>query len=149
MRRRALVWIFTALVLILAGCTGATDPVPEGYTVLIDGTPGIFDQRIYYYGAAVGAIEATHTRPDGVTRLTVSLAPAFASEIGNNLAFYVSAGRLEATKLQNIGQPLKKGDLLCGFNSKAAWQWFKVRTLFHDRISSVQKRARALNGRAG
>jgi hypothetical protein len=81
--------------------------------------------------------------------VTVQLAPDYTKEAGNHWAFYVEDGRLMGSKLSGSGQPLNSGDQICGFSSKAALNWFKVKTLLTDRVFKATQKAESLSRRFG
>jgi len=142
-------WVgFTMTLLIVALTVGcAPQGKQDGYAVLFDGMVNIFEDGIYFNGKEVGGVLSKVENTSGVTTLSVSLSPEFVAEIGNNIAFYAHAGRLEATRLQRMGQALKKGEPLCGFISKSELNWFKIKTLLNDRINAAKKRAATLQAR--
>ncbi len=139
---------FTVTLLIVALAVGcAPQGKQAGYAVLFDGMVNIVEDNIYFNGKQVGAVLSKEDHPSGVTTLSIALSPEFVVEIGNNLALYAHAGRLEATRLQRMGQALERGMPLCGFISKSELNWFKIKTLLNDRINAAGKRAAALQAR--
>ncbi len=148
MRRRVvLVAGLWCLLLAVVGCARETTTAEDGYAVLFGGIPQVYDKGVYFNGESVGTIESTQASAANVTKMVVSLAPEFVQTMGNNMAFYVNAGRLEAAPLQNIGQAYVKGEPLCGFHSKADLNWFKFKTLMLDRTLAARELALGLQAR--
>jgi hypothetical protein len=151
MGRRSILFFGLVCVWVTIGACAA--PVSEnkegGLAVLFDGAPLLSDEKIYYYGAPVGQITATIRAENQVTQLTVRLQPEFAAQVGDNLAFFAHAGRLEAVTLAKMFRPLQKGATLSGFTSRADLRWFKLKTLLRDRAAAAARRAGQLNRRLG
>ncbi len=118
-----------------------------GVTVFFENMPNLQDNQVYYKGDLVGTVQSFSIGGFRVARLVVTLKDDFLRETGNNLAFFVRYGRLEAIKLSSIGQPLGEKTPLSGFNSSMDLNWFKIKTLIGDRISAAEKRARYLEQR--
>lgn len=149
MKRWGIVWIAIMLV-IAAGCSVQSTSRPvEGYYVMFDSLPELYDDAVYYAGAKVGAIVARTTGKMGGARMTITLEDRFARESGNAVVFYATRGRLEAEPLFMGAGLLQKGALLCGFSSKSGLVWFKFKTLLTDRSSAAKARALALQEKFG
>jgi hypothetical protein len=135
-------------LMIGAGC--APQPSQKaGQAVFFDGLTNVFDDGVYLRGTRIGNIQAAETGKGNVTRINIAIAPEFASNMGAHMAFYVDGGRLEAAQLQNFGTALEAGAPLCGFASKAEFNWFKFKTLLNDRVGAARQRALALQARMG
>ena len=149
MKRWGIVWIAIMLV-FAAGCSVQSTSRPvEGYFVMFDSQPELYDDAVYYAGNKVGAILAKATGKLGGTRMTITLEDRFAREIGSDVVFYVSRGHLEAEPLFIGAGLLQKGAALCGFTSKGGLVWFKFKTLLTDRSSAAKARALALQQQFG
>lgn len=143
------VWFGIVLMVLLIGAGCAPQPSQDGQKVLFDGLINVFDSGVYYRGMQVGTIQSTETGSANVTQVTIALTPDFTPRMGNHVVFYVDGGRLEAVPLQAFGDPLEKGAPLCGFASKAEFNWFKFKTLLNDRVGAARQRALALQARLG
>lgn len=147
MHRWAIVWIVTTLALA-AGCSVQSTSRPaEGYYVMFDRLPELFDDAIYYGGAKVGTILSRATGKMGGAQMTITLEEGFAGKIGNAVVFYVTQGHLEVEPLLYGAGLLQKGTVLCGFASKTGLLWFKFKTLLTDRSSAAKARALTLKER--
>jgi len=147
MRRGVWFGIVLMVLLIDAGC--APQPSQDGQKVLFDGFTNVFDKGVYYRGTQIGTIQSTETGSANVTQITIAVSPDFKPQMGNHVVFYVDGGRLEAVQLQAFGDPLEKGTPLCGFASKAEFNWFKFKTLLNDRVSAARQRVLVLQARLG
>ena len=115
--------------------------------VMFKSAPKIYHSEVYHRGRIVGAIQAVDTTSGGTSMATIRIDSGFQQHAGRHWAFYVDSGRLTAGKLNSSGIPLKPGDRLCGFLTKSAFNWFKVKTLLGDRISQAGRRAEKLHRR--
>ncbi|MFZ1985701.1 MAG: hypothetical protein WAU91_14880 [Desulfatitalea sp.] len=143
------VWFGIVLMVLLIGAGCSPQPSQDGQKVLFDGLTNVFDNGVYYRGTQVGTIQSKETGSANVTRITIMVTPDFAPWMGNHVVFFVDGGRLEAVQLQAFGDPLEKGAPLCGFASKAEFNWFKFKTLLNDRVSAARQRALALQAGLG
>jgi hypothetical protein len=117
----------------------------EGIHVMFKGVPSIDQKAVYYNGRVVGAILEQSADHNGASQVTIRIDPDFRQYAGHHWAFYAQMGRLTAARLKNAGPPLQPGDIMCGFQSKAAFNWFKLKTLLSNRISEAGRRAEKLN----
>lgn len=117
----------------------------DGIHVMFKGVPKIHHNEVYHRGRVVGSILEQVTGNNGASKVTIRIDPDYREQAGNHWAFYVDMGRLTAGRLNRSGKPLQPGDLICGFQSKAAFNWFKVKTLLSDRISEAERRAEKLH----
>jgi hypothetical protein len=108
---------------------------------MFDGTPKIYNSQVYYHGQVVGQIQDQQKGNGAVTMVTVRIDPQFEHYSGRHWVFYADSGRLTAGKLVSTGAQIKSGDRVCGFHSKAAFRWFKVKTLLGDRVSKAERQA--------
>lgn len=145
MRRWGGLFMALVLSLALAGC--AKSPRQDGHTVMFEGAVRLYDDRVYHNGTSVGEVLSSEIGAGYVTRLRVAFTPDFIEKVGANLAVYINNGRLRADKLQGIGGDLDPQIPLCGFNSRAAFNWFKFKTLLSDRIPVAKRRALELQAR--
>lgn len=144
--KRVILFVLISFALIgLSGCQG-TDK-SDGLRVMFASSPKIYYSEVYHRGRIIGAINSTDTTPGGTSMVTIRIAPEYEKYAGRHWAFYVDRGRLTAGKLNSSGQPVRSGDRLCGFLSKSAFNWFKVKTLLSDRISQAGRRAEKLHHR--
>ena len=131
-------------VAVAAGCQNTSG---EGIHVMFKGIPKIHHAEVYHHGRVVGSIVDHSTVHGGASMVTIRISPDYKQHAGQHWAFYVDMGRLTAGRLNSSGNPLKTGDRLCGFHSKSAFNWFKVKTLLVDRISAAGRRAEKLHRR--
>ena len=144
------IWFVIALMALMVSIGCAPQPSQKaGQAVLFDGLVNLFDNGIYYRGTQIGSIQTTEAGKGNVTRVNIAISPEFAASMGDHIAFYVDGGRLEAAQLQTFGTPLEPGAPLCGFVSKAEFNWFKLKTLLYDRVGAARQRALALQARMG
>lgn len=113
----------------------------KGIHVMFDGGPGIYHSQVFYHGQVVGRIQGRQIRNGSVAMVTIRIDPRFKQYSGRHWVFYADNGRLTAERLVGSGEPIESGDRLCGFHSKAAFHWFKVKTLLSDRVSKAKRLA--------
>ena len=132
-----------ALVLLFfVGCEiGATK---KGIRVMFDGRTDIYRSEVYHAHKVVGKIISRQKGKSSVEMVTIALVPEFKRLMGKNWAFYVSNGRIWAARIGHTGHALSAEEKLCGFNSKAALNWFKFKTLLNDRAYKASLRAERL-----
>lgn len=148
--RRGLRFLIALMALTVVGMGCAPQPSQKaGQAVLFDGLINLFDDGIYYRGSRIGNIQATETGKGNVTRVNIAISAEFSSNVGDHVVFYVDGGHLEAALLQPLGAPLEPGMPLCGFGSKAEFNWFKFKTLLNDRVGAARQRTMALQTRMG
>ena len=140
-------YIFLGLTIItsiavLNGCQPKADQ--EGIYVMFKGAPKIHRTEVFLNGRTVGKIQDQQTATGAVTKITIQIDPEFEHHAGHHWAFYVEHGRLTAGRLNTSGKPVKAGDRVCGFDSKSSFNWFKVKTLLSNRISTAMRRAEKL-----
>ena len=140
---RALVCGILAVFWVSAfgGCQKAS--TSEGIHVMFEGKPKLYYSEVYFRGQVVGAVQDQASN-GSASRITVQIDPRFEQHAGQHWAFYVDKGRLTADRLTSSGEPVAAGDPMCGFNSKAAFNWFKVKTILSDRIAEANRRAQKL-----
>lgn len=143
--------VFVALTISIMAATGCGNAVKNdwGVYVMFDGRPNLNDNQVYFSGRCVGEIKAKDYKGTTITRLLVTISPEYKDQFSDSWAFYADAGRLLAVRLQGGGTPLQNGDKLCGFSSKAAFNWFKFKTLLSDRTYKASKLAENLFKRFG
>ncbi|MEJ2158467.1 MAG: hypothetical protein P8X96_24345 [Desulfobacteraceae bacterium] len=144
-KRQVVLVIITLMV--FAGIVGCQPSGGEGIHVMFKGVPKIHHTEVYHNGRVVGSILEQATDSNGASQVTIRIDPEFRPYAGHHWAFYVDMGRLTAGRLNSSGEPLQPGDLMCGFHSKAAFNWFKVKTLLRDRIAEAGRRAEKLHFR--
>jgi hypothetical protein len=127
------------LISSVFSCQSANEK--EGIHVMFDGTPKIYHSQVFYQGQVVGQIQDQQIGNGSVTKVTIRIDPQFEQYSGRHWAFYADSGRLMAGKLVSSGEPMESGDRVCGFRSKAAFHWFKVKTLLSDRVSKAERQA--------
>ena len=130
-----------ALVFVLAAIGCQTQSNQDGIHVMFDGAPKIYYDQVYFHGQVAGKILDNQGQDGPVTMVNVQIESKFKENSGQHWAFYVDNGRLTIGRLTSSGQPLKAGDRVCGFHSKSAFNWFKVKTLLGHRISKASRRA--------
>ncbi len=134
-------------LIVVAVVTGCQDTAGDGIHVMFRGVPKIHHAEVYHHGRVVGSVLEQSTVEGGASMVTIRVSPDYKKHAGHHWAFYVDMGRLTAGRLNSSGSPLKPGDRVCGFHSKAALNWFKVKTLLGDRISAAGRRADKLHRR--
>ena len=144
-------WNAIALVMALIGLMGCSPMVAsqEGIDVMFEGNPRIYKQDVYYRGQVIGQILNQEEGNGSVYKVSIRLVPEYDKEAGKHWVFYADNGGLNASKISAGGQPLTKGDKICGFSSKAALNWFKLKTLLSDRVYKANQIAGALSRRFG
>ncbi len=140
-------WTLTMVLLaFVAGMTGCQNTAGgEGIHVLFKGVPKIQHTDVFYQGRVVGAILEQSTADGGASMVTIRISPEYMQHAGRHWAFYVDMGRLTAGRLSGSGNPVQNGDRMSGFQSKGAFNWFKVKTLLRDRIAESGRRAEKLH----
>lgn len=134
-----------ALVLALLGCQPGGKE--QGIQVYFNAPPTLYKQDVYWQGQAIGKILGQETGQSPVTRVTIALDAPFESKIGPNWAFFANNGRLHAGRLA-IGAEASATEIYVnGFTSKAAFNWFKFKTLINDRVGKAKRRAGRLHAR--
>jgi len=143
MSRRYKKVISSILVLLWVSLCSSCQPSQsqEGIHVMFEGEPKIYHPEVFFHGRAVGEIQAKVMGNGFVSRITIHIDPQYEQYAGRHWVFYVDNGRLTAGRINGTGEPIRAGDRVCGFQSKAAFQWFKVKTLLSDRISTANRRA--------
>ena len=121
----------------------------QGIDVYFEAPPTVYQTGVYWSGRVVGKIVDRHVGRSSVSRITIELDPQFEKRIGGNFAFYVDRGRMTAGQLSLGGGQFDAGAIACGFNSKAAYNWFKFKTLLNDRVGKAKRRANSLLVRFG
>jgi hypothetical protein len=139
------------MVMALLGLMGCSPMVSsqEGIDVMFQGNPMIYKQDVYYHGQIIGQIVTQEAGNGSVYKVTIRLASGFDKEAGKHWVFYADNGGLNASKISVAGQPLTAGDKICGFGSKAALNWFKLKTLLTDRVYKANQIADTLSRRFG
>jgi hypothetical protein len=145
--------LFWAIGLVLfylgsAGCSQSGSN-QEGIQVLFEQNPRIYKTEVYYFGQVIGEVVDQKSGNGSVYKVVIRLVSAYAKDIGRHWVFYVENGCLNAATLNASGQPLAAGARLCGFDSKAALNWFKFRTLLTDRVYKATQKAESLSRRFG
>ena len=134
-------WIAIVLTMVgmgLAGCNPMTSN-RQGRGVMFESPPRIYNQHVYYSGQTIGKILDQKTGKGSVCMVNIQLSSEHISKADSNWVFYVDDGRLNAYRIAPFGNPLAQGEHLCGFNSRAALNWFRFRTLLTDRIYKVRQ----------
>ncbi len=148
---KAWLWSAIALAMVFSGLIGC-GPVTssqEGIVVMFDANPRIYKQDVYYRGQLVGRVLNQEAGAGSVYKVTIRLLPEYGQAVGKHWVFYASSGSLNATQISASGEPLAVGDKVCGFSSKAALNWFKLKTLLTDRVYKANQKAEALSRRFG
>ena len=131
------------LTLSLAACLPGNDR--QGIHVYFESSPNIYQSDVYWFGKVVGKITDHQVGRGSVARLTIQIDPQFKERVGSHWAFYVDQGRLTAGQLSLSGDAVGAGDSICGFNSKASFNWFKFKTLLNDRVGRAMNMADQLH----
>jgi len=139
--------LVTALIL-LTGCSPMVSD-QEGIDVMFEGNPRIFKQDVLYHGQVIGQILNQKAGNGSVYKVTIRLVPRYEKEAGKHWVFYADKGGLHASRISTTGRPLTVGDKICGFGSKAALNWFKLKTLLTDRVYKANQIAATLSRRFG
>ncbi len=139
--------ILSVAIFLVQGCqpSGQND----GIHIMFEKTPHIVTDEVYWHGQPIGTISDTQVGPYDVTRVTLRLDPQFRKQAGHHWAFYAQGGRLVADRLATSGDTVDPGDHVCGFASKAALNWFKIKTLLNNRVATAKRRADNLSRRFG
>ena len=144
-------WCAIALAMIFCGSMGCSPMTSgqEGIDVMFEANPRIYKQDVYFRGQPVGRILNQEEGAGSVFKVTIRLLPEYGQAAGRHWVFYASKGSLNASMISPSGQPLAAGDKACGFGSKAALNWFKLKTLLTDRVYKANQKAEALSRRFG
>ena len=135
------------MFVILAGCQpGASG---QGIWAYFKTPPPVYQEAVYWRGKVVGKIMNQEVGRGSVARINLALDPSFEARFGTNWAFFIDGGRLTAGQLSLSGTPLRPGQKVSGFNSRAAFNWFKFKTLLNDRVGKAMRRAEQLQLRFG
>lgn len=140
--------ILTTALIGLWGCDSMTSE-PKGIEVMFAGNPRINKEKVYYQGIVVGQILNQATGKGSIHKITVQLVPAYQKEAGQHWVFYADNGSLNVSRISPAGQALGAGDKVCGFGSKAALNWFKLKTLLTDRVYKANRIADERSRRFG
>lgn len=141
----ALVMVFLMAMAAMTGCQNIAGG--EGIHVMFRGIPKIHHPDVFYHGRVVGSILEQPSVNGGATKVTIRISPEYREHAGHHWAFYVDMGRLTAGRLSSSGEPIAAGDTMCGFQTKTAFNWFKVKTLLSDRIAEAGRKAERLHRR--
>ncbi|GEM_PF-2361109 len=132
-------------VLALMVISGCIRPAGEdGISIMFDRRPLLFEETVYFNGIKVGKVGGVDVGAGGITRVNFIPADEFRSQLADNLVFYVSNGRLMAAKIRNFGRPLKEGGVMCGFGSRSALYWFRLKHALGDAARVAAARAASL-----
>jgi hypothetical protein len=150
-------WLISGILVIVVvlGIGTLTTTPPElgggggGYTIVFDEMPKLYDEQIFFSNEIVGKIQSKAEGSSGVVRMMVDLNAEFVDRVGNSIVFFPDHGRLSAVKLQTAGESLPKDAVLCGFSSKGSLNWFKLKTIFSNRVTAAGRRAEALLEKSG
>lgn len=148
MKARGLqVWGAIGLALVLFGLAGCnpSGSDQQGIHVLFESNPRLYQPDVYYFGQVVGQVIDQKQGAGTAYRVTVRLKPEYGKEASTNWVFYADNGSLNVARLSGPGRPLNPGDNICGFGSKAALNWFKLKTLLTDRIYKATQKAKSLS----
>ncbi len=135
------------MFLVLAGCQPGGQQ--DGIHVMFEEKPRINGDGVFWHGQTIGTVSGIQVGNNAITKVTVRLDNPFKQHAGHNWAFYVHRGRLMADRLSITGESVATGDHVCGFSSKAALNWFKIKTLLNNRVSKAKRRAQSLERRFG
>jgi hypothetical protein len=147
--QRTFVVFFILTIILGISMIRVPESAESGNMIIFDDTPKLTSDLIYYADREIGKILATDEGNKKVVKITAQLDDAFLQEMGNNIAFYPDHGRLNATRLQAVGEPLPKDAIFCGFSSKIMLGWFKLKTILDNRISAANRRALSLYRQSG
>ena len=131
-------------IIVIGGCDTSRQ---SGIHVMFENNPHIVSDHVYWHGQIIGSITDIQNGNHAITKVTVRLEPEFSQHAGHHWAFYIDRGRLMPHRLSINGEAVSSGDHLCGFSSKAALNWFKVKTLLRDRVANAMRRADSLQRR--
>lgn len=144
--RTACLYLSFVILWFFMGCD--IGPADKGLQVMFDGQAQIYRNDVYYFHKVVGKITSRQRGNSGIEMMTIELAPEFKQLVGSNWAFFVENGRIAAVKFGNGSQAMGPEDKLNGFQSKAALNWFKFKTLLNDRAYRAALRAEGLYRRS-
>jgi hypothetical protein len=139
--RRVILALITGW-LVLSGCSNEAS---KGYTVVFEGMPDVYSDRIFDNGVEVGRIVQRDVNSAGSVRMVVSLNEEWRRTSNENIAFYPRHGHLQVEHLQSFGPPLSSEAVLYGFTSRNGLIWFKLRTLMSERGTEARQQARILH----
>ena len=131
-----------------AGCSQSGSG-QEGIQVMFERNPRIYKTEIYYFGQVIGEVIDQKPGNGAAYKVVVRLNSDYAKDVGQHWVLYADNGCLNAATLYVSGQPLAAGGKLCGFDSKAALNWFKFKTLLTDRVYKATQKAELLSRRFG
>jgi hypothetical protein len=135
------------MIVTLFGCQPGAGG--QGIWAYFETSPPVYHKSVYWRGRVVGKIMNQEIGRGSVARFNLVLDPSFEARFGTNWAFFVDGGRLTAGQLSLNGTPLSPGQTVSGFNSRAAFNWFKFKTLLSDRLGKAMRRAGQLQLRFG
>jgi hypothetical protein len=145
-KRRYPVVVVVIALMVFASVFGCQmNSGDQGIHVMFKGVPRIDQKEVYYNGRVVGSILEQSADHNGASKVTIRIDPDYRQYAGHHWAFYPQMGRLTAARMKTAGPPLQPGDIMCGFQSKSAFNWFKLKTLLSNRISEAGRRAEKLN----
>jgi hypothetical protein len=130
------------VLLLLVGCNAPSSN--QDLKVMFDGRPDITHPDVYFVSKMVGKITSRQMGKGSVEMITIGLLPEFKKSIGRHWVFFVDNGRIQAARIGSAGKPISTADRLCGFRSKAAFNWFRFKTLLSDRVYKASLRAEML-----
>jgi hypothetical protein len=144
-------WIAIVLAMAGIGLTGCNPMTSgrQGRGVMFESSPRIYKQEVYYRGRAIGKIVDQKTGHGSVHKISIQLSPEHTDKADSNWVFYVDNGRLTAFRIAPFGNQTAQGENLCGFGSKAALNWFRLKTLLTNRIYKARQIADGLTRRFG
>ena len=144
-------WIAIVLAMTGFGFAGCNPMASsrQGLDVMFESPPGICNQEVYYHGRTIGRILDQKTGRGSVHKVTIQLSPEHNNKSGTNWVFYVDNGRLTAFRIAAFDNPLAQSGNLCGFSSKAALNWFRVKTMLTNRVYKARQIADTLTRQFG
>jgi hypothetical protein len=150
-RMQRTIFIGIILIIIIFGVIINQTPKEsgDGYNIVFDEMPDIRNEGIYYNNAEIGHITSILKGSKGITVLTVTLDKALVQDLGMGVVFFPDHGILNAFRIKSTTAPLPEDFVFCGFSSEAGLKWFKLRTIFSNRISSASRRALKLFRKSG
>ena len=144
-------WI--AVVLAMAGigltCCNPMTSSRQGLAVIFESPTRIYKQEVYFRGQSIGRILGQETGKGSVQKVSIQLSADHIDKAASNWVYYVDNGRLTAFRIAPFGNSRDQGANICGFNSKAALNWFRFRTLLTNRIYKAGQIADTLTRRFG
>ncbi len=141
--RLAILGAFLGLIMI-SGCVHPDGK--DGIGIMFDKQPLLLEDTVYFNGAAVGKVTDMQVGKANVTRVNFLPDDQFRNQVADNLVFYVSNGRLQIAKIRNFGDRLENGDVMCGFSSRSAFYWFRLKHALGDTAMAAAERAAFLAG---